>query len=103
MEGNNVTGLWIYKTDSTGEIPLVDPEYQYYVPDDLDIDLTCGGGNWNQLSNSWPPSERGAGTDQWLGVKVSVSHQWKTGFAIWNGTTSWEERAVMRLEPSIGQ
>jgi hypothetical protein len=37
-----------------------------------------------------------------LGVKLIVDHAWKTGFAIWNGTATWEEDVVMRLEPAAG-
>ncbi len=104
MEGNTITGLWIYQADANGDIDPFNPKYQYYVPDDDDVDLICGGGNWSLSPiSSWPPSQRAAGTEQWLGVKVSVTHQWKTGFAIWNGTADWEERAVMRIEPSVGQ
>ena len=35
-----------------------------------------------------------------VGVKLIVDHTWKTGFAMWNGTTTWEEDVVMRLEPA---
>lgn len=98
MDGNAVTGLWIYETDSTGELDLTS-DYQHYVPDDDEVDLTCGGGNWNRLVDGWPPSERELGSEQWLGVKVTVDREWKTGFGVWNGTVTWEETAVMRLEP----
>lgn len=103
MAGNTVTGLWIYRADANGDIPAVNPRYQHYVPDSIDVDLSCGGGTWKRLANSWPPSQRTAGSEQWLGVRLTVTHDWKTDFLIWTGSTDWAEQAVMRIEPEIGQ
>lgn len=99
MEGNDVRELWIYRTDSTGFVGL-GGNVQIYKPDDGEgVDLTCGGGEWYRVANGWPPAQRELGVDEWLGVKLKVEHSWKTGFAWWNGTASWEEHAIMKLEP----
>jgi hypothetical protein len=101
MEGNDVRELWIFESDPSGSVgdaqkyrrPLTGP------PADT-VDLVCAGGAWHRYGDDWPPNERELGSEQWLGVKLIVDHTWKTGFAMWNGTTTWEEDVVMRLEPA---
>ena len=56
----------------------------------------------NEFARSLHPNPRQLGSNKWLGVKLIVEHTWKTGFAIWNGTTTWEEDVIMRLEPEAG-
>jgi hypothetical protein len=101
VAGNPVKGLWIYESDKVGVVGL---SRQVYVPtDDEDVDLVCAGNNWTLSSGGWPSSARsnsGANRD-WLGVKVIVDHEWKTGFLWWNGSVEWEEDAVFRLEPAV--
>ena len=102
MEGNEVKELWIYESDPSGFVGL-NGNIQRYKPDEGEgVDLTCSGADWHRLLNAYPPSERGLGTNQWLGVKLRVDHDWKTGFAFFSGSTSWEEDVVMRLEPLAG-
>jgi hypothetical protein len=65
--------------------------------------LTCTGGKWFLVANGWPSSSRenlGSNRD-WIGIKVIVDHEWKTGFLWWDGTVEWEEDAVFHLEPGI--
>jgi hypothetical protein len=99
MEGNEVRELWIFESDPNGAV--LDESQRYRRPQTGDtVDLNCAGGDWHRYSNSWPPSDRTLGSEKWLGVKLVVDHTWKTGFAMWNGTTTWEEDVVMRLEPA---
>lgn len=100
MQGNEVKEIWIYQSDDSGTVG-VGGNIQSYEPDDDDVDLVCAG-NWHRVFDAWPPAQRELGSNQWLGVKLVVDHTWKTGFAIWNGTTTWEEDVVMRLEPKAG-
>jgi len=101
MVGNEVQELWIYQSDSSGTVG-VGGNIQSYKPDEGEgVDLDCAG-EWHRIFDAWPPSARELGSNQWLGVKLIVDHTWKTGFAIWNGTTTWEEDVVMRLEPAAG-
>ena len=101
VAGNEVLELWIYESDVTG---TVSGTRQEYVPtDEEDVDLTCSGGDWLRTANGWPSGGRvnsGANRD-WLGVKVIVDHEWKTGFLWWNGSVTWEEDAVFHLEPGV--
>jgi hypothetical protein len=101
MEGNVVRELWIYRSDDSGAVTEARQVYRRPIGSDT-VDLVCAGGNWSRQFNAWPPTNRELGSNQWLGVKLIVDHTWKTGFAIWNGTTTWEEDVVMRLEPSAG-
>lgn len=101
MQGNEVKEIWIYQSDDSGFVG-VGGHIQGYKPDEGEgVDLVCAG-NWHRIHNAWPPSARELGSNKWLGVKLIVDHTWKTGFAIWNGTTTWEEDVVMRLEPEAG-
>jgi hypothetical protein len=99
MDGNLVRELWIFKSDPNGAVLGESQRYRRPMTGDP-VDLVCGGGEWHRYANSWPPSARDLGTDQWLGVRLIVDHDWKTGFAMWNGTTTWEEDVVMMLEPA---
>jgi hypothetical protein len=101
MQGNEVQELWIYESNDNGTVG-VGGNVQGYKPDEGEgVDLVCAG-NWHRIFSAWPPSERSLGSGKWLGVKLIVDHTWKTGFAIWNGTTTWEEDVIMRLEPAAG-
>ncbi|MEX1135102.1 MAG: TadE/TadG family type IV pilus assembly protein [Acidimicrobiia bacterium] len=101
VSGNNVKELWIYQSDENG---AVTPNRQVYVPDSAtDPELICSGGSWFRTTTGWPPSARvNSGSDRdWLGVKVIVDHEWRTGFLWWDGTVEWEEDAVFHLEPGV--
>ena len=99
--GNPVKALWIYESDTDG---TVGGSRQEYRPADEDEPaLECDGGRWFLAAGGWPSSSRsnsGVNRD-WLGVKVIVDHEWKTGFLWWNGSVEWEEDAVFRLEPAV--
>lgn len=103
IPGNDVRELWIYKSDTSGSVDMTNIQrYRRPIGSDT-VDLDCGGGGeWSQQSNSFPPSERTLGSNQWLGVKLIVDHSWKTNFLFFSGTTTWEEDVVMRLEPAAG-
>ena len=101
MQGNEVKELWIYQSDPSGFVGVGGNIREFKPTDGETVDLVCSG-NWHRMSNAWPPNARELGSNQWLGVKLIVEHTWKTGFAIWNGTTTWQEDVVMRLEPATG-
>ena len=99
ISGNKVVELWIYES-STGETVGSASRYRPQQPND--VGLVCNGA-WFRLSNNYPPSARdndGAVRD-WIGVQITYDHTWKTGFAFWRGTSRWNERAVMHLEPAL--
>lgn len=101
MDGNEVEELWIYESDPSGTVGLGGNIRKFKPTDGETVDLVCSG-NWHRMTSAWPPSARQLGSNRWLGVKLIVEHTWKTGFAIWNGTTTWEEDVIMRLEPEAG-
>ncbi|MGH8872956.1 MAG: TadE/TadG family type IV pilus assembly protein [Acidimicrobiia bacterium] len=101
VAGNAVKALWIYESDKDGIVGLSRQEYR--PADEDEVGLECSGGEWFATANGWPASARvnsGANRD-WLGVKVIVDHEWKTGFLWWNGSVEWEEDAVFHLEPAV--
>ncbi len=104
ISGNDVRELWIYESDTNGNVGINGNIQRFRRPVGSEtVDLTCaGGGDWVQVLGTFPPSERPLGSRKWLGVKLIVDHTWKTGFALWQGTATWEEDVVMRLEPSPG-
>jgi len=99
--GNSVKQLWVYESDAAGTVGL---NRQIYRPATAaEPGLTCTGGKWFLIANGWPYNNRqnlGANRD-WLGVKVIMDHQWRTGFLWWNGVVTWEEDAVFHLEPGV--
>ncbi|MGD2102849.1 MAG: TadE/TadG family type IV pilus assembly protein [Acidimicrobiia bacterium] len=102
IAGNDVRELWIYQSNDMGTVGVGGNISRFRRPVGAEmVDLTCaGGGDWVQVTNAFPPSERTLGSKKWLGVKLVVDHSWKTNFLFWNGTTTWEEDVVMRLEPA---
>ena len=105
LAGNTVEFLWIYESDSDG---TVTNNRQVYRPaqsgDAGSISLRCNN-KWFLVNNpgAWPASSRqdGGALRDYLGVKVIVTHDWRTGFLWWNGNVTWEEDAVMRIEPAL--
>jgi hypothetical protein len=102
VSGNQVAELWIFRSTTSGAIQS--GQYQQYrpaQPTDNPATLVCG--TWFRMTNSWPAANRintGSNRD-WLGVRIVYDHAWKTGFLWWNGSSRWNETAVMRLEPAI--
>ena len=99
--GNTVKQLYIYESDTSGTFnSAISQIYRPQQPGD--VGLVCGGG-WYPIQQSWPPNTRvvlGSNRD-WLGVRVQLDHSWKTGFLWWNGTVTWNEDAIVRLEPEV--
>lgn len=67
-------------------------------------DLTCGSGSpWIVVNTggSYAPANRDNEGDlaDWIGVRVEFDHEWLTGFLWWDGTVSFADDAVFRLEP----
>ena len=103
MAGNEVKELTIFESDPNGTYG-VGGNIQTYKPQSgaESVDLTCSGVDWHRLVAAYPPSERGLGTNQWIGVRVKVEHFWRTGFLWFSGSTNWDEDAVMLVEPLAG-
>lgn len=99
--GNAVKEIWIYESDDSGTVGL-SQKYRPKVDTDDPLSLHCGAG-WYRIQNAWPASSRdNAGvTRDWLGVRVVLDHEWKTGFLWWNGTVEWQESTVFHLEPKV--
>ncbi len=102
VAGNEVKELWIYESDASGAVGGSRQRYRPGQNGDDPVDLRCNN-KWFEIQATWPPSDREAGGSarDWLGVKVIVDHAWKTGFLWWNGTVTWEEDAVFRVEPAV--
>lgn len=103
LSGNEVEFVWIYRSNENGNVG--DKQvYRPAVAGDAAVSLRCNSKWFLQAPpGGWPAGSRidsGAIRD-YLGVKVIVTHSWKTGFLWWNGDVTWEEDAVMRIEPAI--
>ena len=101
ISGNQVSQLWVFKTDTTGAVLANSNRYRPSQPTDNPASLVCG--TWFPLSLTWPETSRDIDgpVRDWLGVRIMYDHAWKTGFLWWNGSAAWREDAVMHLEPSI--
>jgi hypothetical protein len=101
ISGNQVSQLWVFKTDGTGAVGGQSNRYRPGQPTDNPASLVCG--TWFPLSTTWVETTRdNDGTVRdWLGIRVIYDHAWKTGFLWWDGTVQWSEDAVMHLEPSL--
>lgn len=101
VQGNVVKELHIYESNTDGDFTNVS---QIYRPvQGSEVGLGCSGGEWYVIQNGWISSSRditGAVRD-WLGVRVVLDHNWKTGFLWWNGTVTWHEDAIVHLEPKV--
>ncbi len=99
---NAVKELWIYQSDVNGTVSGFRQIYRPAAGTDDPLTLTCSGG-WYPIEQTWPESTRdNAGpVRDWIGVKVVLDHEWKTGFLWWQGTVQWEEKVVMHLEPRV--
>jgi len=99
---NDVKELWIYESDVDGTVSGFRQIYRPAAGTDDPLTLKCSGG-WYPIQLTWPESSRdNAGpVRDWLGVKVVLDHEWKTGFLWWQGTVQWEEKVVMHLEPKV--
>lgn len=63
----------------------------------------CDSANWDVVE-TWPSSERKVTVGPTssldiLGVTVSTTHSWATGFPPWRGTINIARTALQRLEP----
>jgi hypothetical protein len=98
--GNDVKEIWIYQSDKTGTVGANKQRFRPKVDSDDPLALKCGSG-WYPIQENWAPSSRdttGASRD-WIGLRVILDHEWKTGFLWWSGTTEWQESVVFHLEP----
>jgi hypothetical protein len=101
VSGNTVKQLWIYESDVSGTVGVNRQIYRPAVGSEPG--LSCTGGTWFLVSNGWPFGARDnlSANRDWIGVKVIVDHEWRTGFLWWDGSVEWEEDAVFHLEPGV--
>jgi len=104
LAGNTVEWLWIYESNPDGDVLATRQVYRPQASGDLPVNLRCNN-KWFLFTNGWPAGvgnrQDGGANRDYLGVKVIVIHSWRTGFLWWNGDVTWEEDAVMRIEPAI--
>jgi len=100
--GNEVREVWIYEFDVNGLVGGFRQIYRPAAGTDDPLNLRCSGG-WYPIQQTWPESSRDntGPVRDWIGVKVVLDHEWKTGFLWWQGTVRWEEKVVMHLEPKV--
>ena len=96
----------IYRSDANGSYPgaasSFNRRYRPGVSGEPGL-IACTGSEWFplHLGGDWDPSDRdnsGVNAD-WIGVRVQFDHDWMTGFLMWNGTASFSDDAVFRMEP----
>lgn len=65
--------------------------------------LVCQSG-WFRIGYGWPPATRDnmVVDRDWISVRVEYRHNWRTNFLWWSGSTDWQSRSVMQIEPGQG-
>jgi hypothetical protein len=104
LNSGSLSGVAIYKADSSGS-PVDDVnELNFYVPAGA---LTCSGTSTSLVCANgctWTPDLRSdllTSLDD-IGVEIYYTHEWISGFVFDGGTSDWTEQAVMRIEPDSG-
>ena len=96
---SNIQEFWIFKANSDGSPDLSKRNTYTYDGGDID-DCT----NWTGII-LWDSATRqttSGSTDlDILGVRITFAHQWITGVPPFNGTLTWSEDTIMRLEPEL--
>lgn len=106
LTSGRVTQVHIYESDETGSYPGPTANninrYRPANPEDTDL-IVCQGSSWVELHNGgeWDPEDRvnTEGEADWIGLRVDFDHDWLTNFLWWNGTVSFTDDAVFRIEP----
>ena len=100
---DSVQEVWVFRADSNGD-PTADknvfrPGNNVIDPGDI---LACGAWTKSYVS-SWDPGARNVGSSNLdiIGIRISFDHNWLTGFGPFNGTISFDDDAVMRMEPQF--
>lgn len=108
LNSGDIEQIHIYESSSTGSYPgtnsSLNRRYRPAATGDDPVDLVaCGGSDWFpiHLGSDWDPTDRDNTGDNadWIGVRVQFGHEWMTDFLWWNGTASYSDDAVFRLEP----
>lgn len=99
VSGSEVKELWIFQTDPSGTVGNRQI-YRPSQPTDDPATLECT--TWFPIQMTWDPSSRDntGETRDWLGVRVVFDHSWQTGFLWFDGTVTWSEDSIMRLDPA---
>ena len=106
LESGSITEVHIYRSNANGDHPGDNSSYtrRYRPADPTDPNLiSCNSSYWQwlHLGSNWDPGDRdntGLNAD-WIGVRIEFDHEWLTNFLWWNGTVSFADDAVFRMEP----
>lgn len=107
LDSGRVTQVHLYKSSATGSYPGANASttnrYRPATASDTMSLVVCGSSTWVLLHSggSWDPDDRvnTSGSADWSGVRVQFDHDWTTGFLWWNGSASFSDDAVFRMEP----
>lgn len=106
LESGNIVQIHIYRSDASGSYPgsssSYTRRYRPAVPAEPGL-IACTSSDWFplHLGTNWDPSDRnnqGLSAD-WIGVRVEFDHVWLSNFLWWNGTVSYSDDSVFRMEP----
>lgn len=106
LNSGTLDEVHIYKSSETGSYPgptsTTNRRYRPGVTGEPGL-IACTGSLWFpiHLGSNWDPSDRdNAGVDaDWIGVRIVFEHEWMSGFLWWDGTASFSDDAVFRMEP----
>ena len=106
LQSGDITEVHIYRSDSNGSYPGTTSSYtrRYRPANPSDPNLVaCSSSLWSwvHLGSNWEPADRNnAGPNaDWIGVRVEFDHVWLTNFLWWNGTVSFTDDSIFRMEP----
>ncbi len=107
LDSGNVTQVQLYKSSSWGAYPGANASttnrYRPATASDTTSLVVCGSSTWVELhtGGAWDPGDRvnTSGVADWSGERVQFDHNWMTNFLWWNGSASFSEDAVFRMEP----
>ena len=97
---DQVQEVWIYESDPSGSV-LDTNKYRPSVSGDNPAFLRCSAGWYSIGGEAWLPADRVVeGVDlDYLGVRVRFGHDWLTNAPGFNGTVTWQDDTIFRMEP----
>ncbi len=107
LQSGSIKEVHIYRSDANGSYPGTNSSYtRRYRPGiagEPGLIACAGGSEWFplQLGSDWEPADRnntGLNAD-WIGVRVDFEHVWLTNFLWFNGSVSFSDDAIFRMEP----
>lgn len=103
LQAGETRQVWIYESDTNGTVGSSRQRYRPANSSDTSNLLNCSTSTWVRLQNGWQPSSRDndGATRDWIGVRVRFRYDWITGFPPWSGDVTWNDDAVMHMEPAF--